>query len=117
MPERSQARIFPILFFGFIFGIWLASVVSMTGGFFLIFCLALCIFYFSTYFIRGFHKKKILLMACFLLGGLLGMGRMYISDLYSPSDLSTFVGKRISAEGIVVAEPDTRETNTKLTIR
>ncbi len=52
-----------------------------------------------------------------LLGITLGLGRMYFSDLNQESKLSQYVGQKVSAEGIIVGEPDVRESNTKLTVK
>ncbi len=51
-----------------------------------------------------------------LLGITLGLGRMYFSDLNQESKLSQYIGQKVSAEGIIVEEPDVRESNTKLTV-
>ena len=42
---------------------------------------------------------------------------MTYSDLYAESQLTQFANQKVSAEGIIVAEPDVREHNTKLTVR
>ncbi len=41
---------------------------------------------------------------------------MYISNLYTHSELDQFVGRHIIAEGVLVGEPDMREKNVKLTV-
>jgi competence protein ComEC len=52
-----------------------------------------------------------------MIGSLCGVGRIWYSDLYSESKLTQYAGQKISAEGIIVGEPDVRDTNTKLTVR
>jgi hypothetical protein len=48
---------------------------------------------------------------------LLGSSRIYFSDLYHNSNLKNFSSQKIYAEGIIVDEPDVRETSQKLTVR
>lgn len=52
-----------------------------------------------------------------MFGILFGVGRVWYSDLYSESKLTQYVGQKIEVEGIVVGEPDVRDTNTKLTVK
>lgn len=63
------------------------------------------------------QRKAITLLIIFLFSFSLGLGRMMISDLYKSSVLENFLDKKVVVEGVIVEEPDIRETNTKLTIR
>lgn len=105
-----------ILSFGFIAGVALGSIIPISIGFFVYYILCLAIIFFYQFFIRKEDRRILNILALFVLGGLFGVGRVYISDLYSQSQLVSFVGQNISADGIVVGEPDIRDTNTKLTI-
>lgn len=105
------------LIIGFISGIALSSLIPISFGFFIAFCFLTLAIYLSKFFIEEQYRDKTILVAVTFLGLLLGFGRIMVSDLYSSSHLEKYVGQKISAEGIVVAEPDVREHNTKLTIR
>lgn len=100
------------LLFGFISGIGLGSFFHFTFWFSL-FCL-ICS---GTFFLFSKKNKKFLIASIFIIGLLFGVVRISFSNLYSGSQLDNFANKKIVAEGIVVDEPDTREYNTKLTIR
>ena len=101
---------------GFIAGIALGSFIPISVGFFLaIFFITIIIFVYR-YFVEGTNRLVLTLASIALLGVLCGVGRMYVSDLYTDSHLDKFVGQKISAEGIIVNEPDVREKNTKLTV-
>ena len=108
---------------GFIIGIWVGSFVQMTLTRF-IFCLFLLVIIFIyKYFVSrdpsstSGQEKVPLILVFILLGFILGFSRIYFSNLYAHSKLDSFAGERISAQGIVVDEPDVREHNTKLTVR
>ena len=103
--------------FGFISGIAVGSFFPINFGFFISCIFLSVLLYFYKYFVEENQKEKIILCSIVLLGLSLGMGRILISDLYKNSHLNQFVGQKISAEGIIVAEPDVREKNTKLTIK
>jgi competence protein ComEC len=62
------------------------------------------------------ERAKVILISVFLLGVAIGVGRLSFSDLYVTSKLDSFANKKITVEGIIVEEPDVRETNTKLTV-
>ncbi|HEY4508836.1 MAG TPA: ComEC/Rec2 family competence protein [Candidatus Paceibacterota bacterium] len=101
---------------GFILGIALGSFVPISLGFFLILIFIGVVFYVYQYFLEGQNRLIMTLASVAMLGVLCGVGRMYFSDLYTASHLDKYVGQKISAEGIIVGEPDVRETNTKLTV-
>ena len=97
---------------GFIGGIYIGSIFHITLLIFLWIFLALLA-------LAGlaFAKKKSFIASVAIFAALLGIVRINFSNLYQYSRLDSFAGKKISAEGIIVVEPDMRETNTKLTIR
>jgi len=104
------------LVFGFIAGIALGSFVPVSLGFFLVLIFLTAVFFVYRYFVEGTNRLILTFISIAMLGVLLGVGRMYFSDLYTNSYLDKYVGQKISAEGIIVDEPDVREKNTKLTI-
>src|SRR3989344_4082062 len=103
--------------FGFISGIATGSFVPVSAGFFLAILFLAGIVFIYGYFIEEQSKNTLLLVAVFMLGDICGIGRVWYSDLYSESRLINYVGRSIAVEGIIVGEPDVRETNTKLTVR
>ena len=104
------------LVFGFISGIAIGSFIHIPSQFFAVLIALTAIFFVYRYFVEDNDRRIITLCAIALLGILLGVGRMSVSDLYSKSNLNNFLGQSIRAEGIIVDEPDVRETNTKLTV-
>ena len=105
------------LIFGFISGIATGSFVPVSTGFFLAILFLTGIVFIYKYFIEEQFKNILLLVVVFMLGGVCGIGRVWYSDLYSESRLTNYVGRSVSVEGIIVGEPDVRETNTKLTVK
>jgi competence protein ComEC len=105
------------LVFGFIFGIALGSFLHFTFWF-LIFILVVSLgFFLSKNFVDERRKIIFTLISISLLGFSFGLFRVTFSNLYSKSELTDFINKKVSAEGIVVGEPDERENNVKLTIK
>lgn len=102
---------------GFIAGIAIGSFIQTTLGFFLAILSITLIFFAYRYFVAEENRAVLTLISIILFGILLGLGRMYVSDLYQESKLASFVDQRISVEGIIVGEPDVRENNTKLIIK
>ncbi len=102
---------------GFVTGIALGSLIDFDLWELLaIFVLSLVCFI-VYYFNNEEVKEKLLYVAIFILFVTLGVGRVYVSNLYSESELNSFINKKVTVEGVVVAEPDVREKNTKLTIK
>ena len=63
------------------------------------------------------ERIVVVLVGVLLISGGLGMARFDLSDLHRGSDmLDQKVGTSIRAEGIVIDEPDKRETNTNYTV-
>ncbi len=102
---------------GFIAGIAIGSFIPINFGFFVACTVLTVLFYFYKYFVEENHKHIVVLTAVVLLGVVFGFGRMLVSDLYKESGLDKYLNQKISAEGIVVDEPDIREHSTKLTVK
>ncbi len=107
----------PLIIFGFILGVALGSFVVITKGFFLALVFLTFVLFFYRFFIEEKHRAVIFLAFIFMLGVLMGVGRMSFSDLNKESLLNDFAGRKINVEGIIVDEPDTRENNVKLTVK
>lgn len=103
--------------FGFISGIALASVFHIGVGICLFGLFLAIIFYIYRYFISENEAHVLNIILVFIVGLLLGFGRMYVSDLYTKSHLDKYVNQKIEVVGVVVDEPDVREDNTKLTVK
>ncbi len=104
------------IIFSFIIGIFIGSLFPVT--FWLLTALvvlAVCCFIYR-YIASDSVRKTVTLVAVILLSLACGMTRIYVSNLYRRSTLDTYAGHKIFAEGIVVSEPDVRETKTFLTI-
>ena len=101
---------------GFILGIAIGSFVSLNIWYFIALGILTGIVFVYKFFVNEEDRYVLILGTFLLLGIFCGMGRMYFSDLNQVSQLDIFANQKISAEGIVVAEPDVRETNTKLTV-
>lgn len=59
-------------------------------------------------------KKNTFLVCALLLAGALGIARMDGAILHGDPTLNSFVGKTITLEGVVFAEPDARDTSTRI---
>ncbi|MBA3733357.1 ComEC family competence protein [Patescibacteria group bacterium] len=101
---------------GFIFGIFIGSILPINFGFFIILFSLLIIIIIYRYFIEDKNKLVLTFILLTLVGFIGGAGRIYFSDLYTSSHLDNYIGQKITAEGIIVDEPDIRDSNTKLTI-
>ncbi|KND48035.1 MAG: competence protein ComEC [Parcubacteria bacterium C7867-006] len=102
---------------GFMVGIAIGSFIPINFGFFIACAFLTILVYFYKYFVSEKERNFVVATSFILIGVLFGMGRMLVSDLYKPSHLDSYVGGKISAEGIIVDEPDIRESNTKLTVK
>ncbi len=103
--------------FGFISGIALASFFHISGVYFYAFSGLVFVCFVYKHLVDGEDRKRLTLFSVFFLFVLVGVLRVNISNLYSVSKLSEFENKKVEVVGVVVAEPDVREKNTKLTIR
>lgn len=106
----------PAVTFGFILGIAIGSLFHINFWTFIAGGVLGLVCFGYKYFISEKDQKVLLVASLFIFGILFGVGRVSISNLYSNSDLTNFVGQKIEAVGVVVAEPDVREHNTKLTV-
>ncbi len=65
-----------------------------------------------------FQRERYLLVVIVAsLGLLLGMARMWLGVLTVPDVVHPYINARVTIEGIVIDEPDIRETNTRLTLK
>src|SRR3989344_4760732 len=102
--------------FSFIGGIALGSFIPIGVGFFLALIFLTGIFYVYKFFVTEEHKKILMFVVVIMIGIVCGVGRIYLSNLYSESQLTDFIDQKIEVEGIIVDEPDVRESNTRLTV-
>ncbi|KKR32249.1 MAG: internalization-related competence protein ComEC/Rec2 protein [Parcubacteria group bacterium GW2011_GWF2_39_8b] len=103
--------------FGFISGIGVGSFFYINLGIFLALGFLIIIFFIYKNFVPEENRRVLVFISIFLLGTLCGLARVTFSNLYTTSQLGSFVEQKISTEGIIVGEPDVRENNTKLTVR
>jgi len=79
---------------------------------------ALFLFFILLFFAWHTHDKRVLLVSLCLLGSIAGMARFAVSSFDTGSPiLATRVGTATIMEGVIVEEPDRRETTTRLTVR
>ncbi|MEK7147476.1 MAG: ComEC/Rec2 family competence protein, partial [Patescibacteria group bacterium] len=110
----TRDKVFYSVIFGFAIGIFFRSFFNFGAIFwqFLIF-LAGAIFA-ASFFLKNFRQ---ITLAVFILAVGLGIGWFDLSaDKGITLDLENKVGQTVLLEGIISAEPDERETSTKLTI-
>ncbi|PIQ68677.1 MAG: hypothetical protein COV91_02865 [Candidatus Taylorbacteria bacterium CG11_big_fil_rev_8_21_14_0_20_46_11] len=103
---------------GFIGGIALRSFVNL-GPVFPVFLLVIAGALILTMFLgfRSAHAKHILLISICLASGALGVLRYDATDKGEDSVLVSRLGSAVSLEGVVMSEPDVRETSTRLVIK
>ena len=102
---------------GFVAGIGVGSFFLINFWFFLAGLIFAGIFFVYRYFVEEQNRTVVIICAVFILGASFGIVRVQFSNLHTNSQLDKYVGERVSVVGIIVDEPDVRETNTKLTIR
>lgn len=107
----------PSLLFGFIGGIALGSFIHIDVWTFVAFATLAFVFFIYRYFVTEEERKVYVVCGVFTLALLFGLGRVAVSDLYKGSGLTQLAGQKVLVEGIVVDDPDVRETNTKLTVK
>jgi competence protein ComEC len=108
-----QDRIFYSICFGFIVGVLVRSFIFI-NFYFLLFLVLLgsaLILYFSLV-----KFKWGLIGAIFILALTLGIFRFQIADNRAPAVFESQVGHSVSLSGVVIDEPDIRQTNQKLTV-
>ena len=104
------------LIFGFIAGIFIGSTLSISSWFFVVCIVLASIFFVYRYFVDEKRRLILTFAVLIMLGIVCGIGRIAISNLSAKSQLDNFVGQKVSAMGIIVDEPDERESNVKLTV-
>ena len=105
------------LFFGFLSGIWLGSLLHFRTEFLLTLVFLAVLFFLCRYFFKNKIRLTVPIALIFLLGALGGLLRVSFSDLYENSQLDAFAEQRLEALAVVSGDPDERETHTKLTAR
>ena len=100
------------LIFGFITGIFAGSFAPVTLGLIGAFFVFGMVFYLYGKYQEdlsapaGKIKNISIIISLFIIGLSVGLLRIHFSDLNQQSKLVQFVGQKVSAEGIVVDEPD-----------
>src|SRR3989344_8942473 len=107
-------RIFYAICFGFIFGVFLRSLVFLN----LYLVTLLCVISFAlVLFFSLISKNKCgIIISVFVLIFSFGVFRFHITDNPAPSVFESQVGQAVNFSGIVVYEPDIKENNQKLTV-
>ncbi|MES3005085.1 MAG: ComEC/Rec2 family competence protein [Patescibacteria group bacterium] len=105
------------LFSGFILGLFVGSLTTYLITLCSVFFFLFLIFFFYKNFLQESQKKVFLYIAICLLGISLGLLRMNFSNLNQESELASYVGQKISVVGVVVSEPDVRESSTRYHVR
>lgn len=106
-----------LFFLGFTSGIAIRSFLDFGIAFSVFILLLGVIFYLVKFSLRAFSFSYLIYISIFLVALGLGMIRFDIADLNKGTvALDAQINKRVVLEGIVVDEPDVRETHTKLTV-
>ena len=108
-------NIFYAIVFGFTLGIFFRSFFEW-GYFFVALFIFLALIIFVSSFLFHNIKNIIVLISIFILTFGLGIFRFHVSDIKPPLYLEQQIGSSIELQGIIVDEPDQRESNTKLTV-
>lgn len=108
-------KVFFSILIGFGVGIFLRSFVSIgTSG-------ILFLFFLSIAFSAALFIRRVFFVYIYIPIGVIaiavGVFRFNISDTAPPRFLETQVGSKVALIGIVVDDPDKRDTNTKLTVK
>jgi len=108
-------RIFYAVCFGFIFGVLWRSFIFINFYFVILLGVlaSALILFFSLISKRNFG----IILSVFILSFSLGIFRFGIVDASAPNIFESKVSQQVSFSGVIVDEPDMRETNQKLTIR
>ncbi len=106
----------PAVTFGFISGVAIGSLFHINFWTFITGVVLGLVCFVYKYFVPEKEQKIFLIVSIFIFGILFGVGRVSFSNLHETSKLEKFLGSRIEAVGAVIAEPDVREHNTKLTV-
>lgn len=113
-----QDAILYILIAGFLTGVGVASLYTIPPAA-LYGVVVFAVAFFALFFFRRTDRRERYLFAalfCFVL--LCGFVRVsLVEEAFSHDEFASVVGNRVIFEGIVVDEPDVRETNTHLVVR
>src|SRR3989344_3335138 len=110
-----QNRIFYSICFGFIFGVFLRSLVFV-NFYFAIFLCTMSFGLLLIFYLILKNKKWGIIVSIFILAFSLGILRFHMVDVPAPEIFESQVGQKVSFSGIIIDEPDIRENNQKLTI-
>jgi len=116
MKSSSTFRISALLS-GFLFGVFVGSLVlQIITSIFVFLILSIIFFFYKNYTINE-HKNILVGVSIFLLGITFGLTRMYFSDIHNDSKLMSYVGEKVLAVGVIVSEPDIRESSARYYVR
>lgn len=100
---------------GFLSGVFLASVHPL-GYSFALFAVALGMIAGLFIFIDRRKRGTLVVIAVALVSLSIGIARMHVAARVGDPNLSAKIGEKVVLEGVVSAEPDVRENNTRLTV-
>ncbi len=109
-----EDRIFKSVGFGFIIGVFCASIWPVNIALLVFIGVIAGTFILVAIFWKG-NRGYLLIIALFLLATSLGMLRYHIKDASEPKHvLDNFVGEQISLEGVIKSEVENRESNQRI---
>lgn len=114
-----QDRIFYSSCFGFIFGVFFRSFLSVHAGIFVNFYFTLFLAFLAVALIFYFSLVKFkwgIIAGIFVLAFALGILRFHMVDHPAPEVFESVVFEKVELTGEIIDEPDIRENNQKLTI-
>lgn len=116
MEQKPLAdKLFYLTIVGFLAGIFFRSFFDIGVSFSLLFALVGTALAICSYI---WNQRSVLLIGCVLLALGFGMLRYDVADRDSiRAKLATSIGTMVDLEGIIVDEPDIRESNTRLLLR
>src|SRR3989338_259219 len=118
MLFATMGQIFFIVIGGFLGGVLFRSFFDLGSFFALGIVVASITFLGSLFFIVDDKRKPVFLIGVFLLAASFGILRVDGEQLWrNNSELHAVAQKNVIAEGVVVDEPDVRDTHTKLVVR
>ena len=110
------SRAFWAVVFGFLSGVFVRSFL-LVGWSFAVFLMLLATSCMFLCFIDTEKAKRYVFVAIALLSCACGIARMQFATVWGDHELSAELGKSVTIEGIVVQEPDERDTATFLSVR
>ena len=103
--------------YGFLSGILLGSLGIFGWRSIIVILFSIFVVLIYKNFYKNKHKQVLIFICIFLCMLAIGVLRIHFSDAHRSSQLQEFVETPAVFTGIIVAEPDIREKNTKLTVR